>query len=247
MNIFKKTDKTLKSIFITAGYPKLDSLDEILSDLENNGIDFAEVGMPFSDPLADGPVIQETSNIALKNGMHLEVLFEQLKNRSAKIPITLMGYINPVLQYGLDNFLQKAKEVNVQGFILPDIEVDLYEARYKKTFDKYGIPICFLVTPTTSEDRIKKSAALAKDGFIYLVSSNSTTGNKDAKQENLADKYAEIKELCGDTPVVIGFGISDKASFEEKTKGLDGGIIGTAFLKSIEAGQHLNFLEKLNH
>lgn len=245
MNIFKKKDKTLKSIFITAGYPELNSLDGILNDLQDNNIDFAEVGMPFSDPLADGPVIQATSNVALKNGMHLTVLFEQLEKRTSKLPITLMGYINPVLQFGLENFLQKAKDVNVQGLILPDIEVDLYESRYKETFDKYGIPVCFLVTPSTSEERVKKSAKLAENGFIYLVSSNSTTGNN-VKQQDLSVEYAKIKSWCGETPVVIGFGIRDKESFEEKTQGLDGGIIGTAFLNAVESGGHVNFLKALN-
>lgn len=245
INIFKKKDKTLKSIFITAGYPSLNSLDGILKDLESNGIDFAEVGMPFSDPLADGPVIQDTSNIALKNGMHLSLLFKQLKERTSVLPITLMGYINPVIQYGLDKFLSQAKEVNIQGLILPDIEVDLYEARYKATFEKYDIPVCFLVTPSTSEERIKKSAELAKNGFIYLVSSNSTTGNSSSVQEDYTETYKRIKSLCGETPVIIGFGIKNKETFEDKTKGLDGGIIGTAFLKSIAANDHLNFLKSL--
>jgi tryptophan synthase alpha chain len=233
------------SLFTTAGYPHIDSLPAHLELFERKGVDFVEVGIPFSDPLADGPTIQDSSTVALKNGMHLGLIFEQLKARKSRIPILLMGYINPVLQFGLDKFLQNAVEVGANGFVLPDLSVELYEERYQTVFDKYGIPICFLVTPSTRNERIIKAAQHSRNGFVYLVSSNSTTGNESSQTADLQARYKEIKTLCGTTSVMIGFGIKDKASFLAKTKNVDGGIIGSAFIKAAGEGKAEEFLNAL--
>ena len=233
------------SLFTTAGYPHIDSLPAHLELFENKGVDFVEVGIPFSDPLADGPTIQDASTVALKNGMHLGLLFEQLKTRKSKIPIVLMGYINPVLQFGLDKFLQNAVEVGASGFVLPDLSVELYEERYQSEFEEYGIPVCFLVTPSTSNERVKKAAQLSRNGFVYLVSSNSTTGKESNETTDLQARYKEIKNLCGATKVMIGFGIKDKDSFSTKAKNVDGGIIGSAFIKAAGEGKAEEFCESL--
>lgn len=241
--IFENRKKPALSIFTTAGFPALDSLNSQLELFTDMNVDFVEVGIPFSDPMADGPVIQESSMKALRNGMNLTLLFEQLEKRSTVIPIVLMGYLNPVLQFGLEKFLQLAKKSKVSGLILPDLSAELYESKYQGTFEKYGIPVCFLVTPKTTDERIVHAAKLSKNGFIYLVSSNSTTGGAQKNNNDLSKRYLEIKSLCDTTPVVIGFGIRDKASFEKATQGLDGGIIGSAFIKALERKDEKSFLE----
>lgn len=233
------------SLFTTAGYPELNSLPYHLSLFEQKGVDFVEVGIPFSDPLADGPTIQESSAVALSNGMNLNVLFDQLEKRSSTIPIVLMGYINPVLQFGLENFLKRAKEVGASGFVLPDLSIELYESRYQSLFEKYDIPVNFLITPSSENSRIRRSAELSKDGFVYLISSNSTTGSVDENPVDLGQRYKEIKELCGNTKVMIGFGIKDRATFIKKTESVDGGIIGSAFIKAAGKGEEDLFLSEL--
>lgn len=244
--IFKNKTTPALSIFTTAGFPKQDSLNDQLELLTKMNVDFVEVGIPFSDPMADGPVIQASSMKALKNGMNLTVLFEQLAQRTTEIPIILMGYFNPVLQFGLEKFLTLAHENKVSGFVLPDLSAELYQSKYQSIFEKYNIPVCFLVTPKTADDRIKKAAKLSEKGFIYLVSSNSTTGSIKINNDALSKRYQEIKSLCGNTPVVIGFGIRDESSFEKATKGLDGGIIGSAFIKALESQEENSFLKELS-
>jgi tryptophan synthase alpha chain len=243
--LFKNLKRPALSIFTTAGFPKIDSLNDQLNELEKQGVDFVEVGIPFSDPLADGPVIQASSMVALENGMNLSLLFKQLEQRTATIPLILMGYINPILSYGLDEFLNRAKKCNISGFVLPDLSIEIYEKRYKSTFEQYGIPLCFLVTPATHDERIKKSAALSKDGFLYLVSSNQTTGSGNSPTEDLSSRYQHIQKIAHPTPVVIGFGIKNKADFQKATAGLDGGIIGSAFIQAVEKGEEKVFLEGL--
>lgn len=243
--VLRKGENKKISLFTTAGFPRIDSLNEHLTIFERMGVDFVEVGIPFSDPLADGPIIQDSSSVALRNGMHLNLLFRQLAARKTKLPIVLMGYINPILQFGLEKFLQCAKEVNISGFVLPDLSLELYEKRYQSFFEKYGIPMCFLVTPTTEDQRIKRSAELSKNGFIYLVSSNSTTGNEHSSPIDFSQRYLEIKQHCGSTPVIIGFGIKDRKTFLEKTRHVDGGIIGSAFIKSATQGDEELFLNGL--
>lgn len=242
--LFKNQSKPLLSIFTTAGYPKLDDLQCQLELFDNKNVDFIELGIPFSDPMADGPTIQETSTTALQNGMNLDLLFEQLNERKSALPIVLMGYLNPILLFGLKRFLEQAKKANVSGFIIPDLEIDLFEQRYKAIFDEFKIPVCFLVTPRTSDERVQKAAELSKDGFVYLVSTNSITGGKVLGNEHLSSRYKEIKKLCDSTPVMIGFGISDSKSFDDATKNLNGGIIGSAYLKALKKGEEEEFLNQ---
>ena len=245
-NLFKTEARKTLSIFTTAGYPNLDSLNEQLQLFEANAIDFVEVGIPFSDPMADGPVIQASSMKALENGMNLNVLFEQLSRRSATTPIVLMGYLNPVLQYGLTRFLEKAENLGVKGLVLPDLSVELYEQKYLSLFSKYSVPVCFLVTPNTADHRIQRAAALSRNGFLYLVSSNSTTGNSKSNYTDLQERYKQIKSLAGATPVIIGFGIRDKASFDSATLHVDGGIIGSAFIQAAKKSEQNNFIKMLS-
>lgn len=233
------------SIFTTAGYPEIDSLKEQLELFETFDIDFCEVGIPFSDPMADGPTIQETSMKALSNGMNINLIFEQLAIRKSTIPIYLMGYLNPILQFGVDEFLKKCEATKVKGLILPDVSMEIYERNYKDSFEKYNIPLCFLVTPRTSNERIQKAAELSKEGFLYLVSTNQITGGKGNNDASLQDRYQVVKKLAGPTKVMIGFGIHDSNSFEEKTKNVDGGIIGSAFLRAVKKRDEENFLAEV--
>ena len=172
-----KEDKKLLSIYFSAGYPALNDTVEIIKKLENSGVDMIEIGLPFSDPLADGPTIQESSTQALKNGMHTELIFEQLKDirKSVSIPLILMGYFNPMLQYGVEAFCRKCKEIGLDGFIIPDLPADVYHEQYKEIFEKYELLNIFLITPQTSDERIRYIDTISK-GFIYMVSSASTTG-----------------------------------------------------------------------
>lgn len=230
------TDKRLLSIFYTAGYPKLDSTLEIAAKLEEAGVDFLEIGFPYSDPVADGPIIQQSSQVALKNGMNLKILFKQLENlrTSVKIPVYLMGYFNPVLQYGVEKFCQSCQEAGINGVIIPDLPLYEFEDLYKDIFHNYGIEMIFLITPQTSEERIRKIDALSTS-FIYLLSSASTTGNKLDLGESTEKYFSRIKDLNLKSTLVVGFGISNQASFKMATDYAQGAIIGSAFVK--EMGQ----------
>ena len=246
MNPFKK-DKKQISIFITAGYPKLESTTEQILTLQSSGIDFIEVGIPFSDPMADGPVIQETSAVALANGMQMDILFSQLESikNQVKIPLVLMGYLNPVIQYGLDKFLSRCKELSVASVILPDMSLELYERFYKTQFEKFQIHITFLVTPLTNNERIQKIAKISANSFVYLVSVTSITGGKMAINDQISNRFDEVKNLCGATPVMIGFGISNLSDVKNAQKHCDGAIIGSAFLKALKNNEELLYLENL--
>jgi tryptophan synthase alpha chain len=240
-----KTTRPLLSIFLTAGYPKLTDLQSQIALLEQYDVDFIEVGIPFSDPLADGPVIQDSSSIALKNGMSLNVIFEQLRSIETSVPLILMGYLNPILQFGIEKFLVETRNAGIDKLVLPDLSMEIYERDYQALFDEYGITPCFLVTPKTKNERIQRAAALSSKGFVYLVSSNSTTGTNNDASEDLQERYKEIKSRCEGTPVIIGFGIRDKASFKEATQHVDGGIIGSAFIQSLKKGNQKEFLRAL--
>lgn len=244
MNSFKKHTKQL-SIFVTAGYPKIDSLPEQLTLLEAHGIDFVEVGIPFSDPLADGPTIQQTSEIALKNGMNLELIFEQLNNRTSKIPVVLMGYLNPIIAFGIKHFLESCKHVGVQSVILPDMSLEIYERFYRSQFEQYGVFPCFLITPKSSKERIERISAVCKNSFVYLVSSNATTGGTSSFGASQAKRYQSIHALCKNTPMFIGFGIDSRKKVEFIQKVCDGAIIGSAYLKALSINQHKAFLDQL--
>ncbi|MCJ8288132.1 MAG: tryptophan synthase subunit alpha [Crocinitomicaceae bacterium] len=244
MNRYKKDSKQL-SIFITAGYPHLNSLNDQLDLLEAHGIDFVEVGIPFSDPLADGPTIQQTSEIALKNGMNLKILFEQLGNRSSKMPLILMGYLNPIISYGIVPFLESCNRVGVHSVILPDMSLEIYNRFYRDQFEQHGVFPCFLITPTSSTERIQEISEVCKNSFVYLVSSNATTGGKSSFNADQAKTYQSIRSLCGSTPMFIGFGIDSRKKVEFVQNVCDGAIIGSAYLKAVGQDRSDEFLTSL--
>jgi len=232
--LFANKKERVLNVYFTAGYPQLDSTATIIQSLQNNGADIIELGMPYSDPLADGPVIQESGNIALQNGMTIAVLFEQIKALKGQIniPIILMGYMNPVLQYGFENFCAEASAVGVDGLILPDLPEYEFEMEYGAIIKKYGLDFIFLVTPETSTERIQQLDNLST-GFLYAVSSSATTG-KD-KDFNSVEKYLEqLQSMQLKNPVLVGFGIKDRNTFESACKYANGAIIGTAFIKALE-------------
>jgi tryptophan synthase alpha chain len=232
--LFKNKKTPILSIYFTAGYPDLESTIDIAEALEKGGADFIEIGFPYSDPVADGPVIQASSQIALNNGMALPILFEQLKElrKRVSIPVLLMGYVNPVLQYGVENFCNKAAEVGVDGVIVPDLPMYEYENLYKSCFLENNLSNIFLVTPQTSEERIRKIDDLSS-GFIYLLSSSSTTG-KDLQVSDATEAYFQrIKDMNLKNPTMIGFGISDQRSFGKAAEYTRGAIVGSAFVKTL--------------
>lgn len=243
MNIFKKSKKQL-GIFVTAGYPQLGSLEKHIQLLESKKIDFIEVGMPFSDPLADGPVIQKSSSIALQNGMNIELMFEQLHNINSSMPIVLMGYANPVLQFGLESFLEQCAILKIASVILPDISWEIYNRNYRSLFEFYSVPVSFLVTPNSTDQYIKEVSDYCCNSFVYLVSSNTTTGNNLTKKMDL-EELNKIKLKCGVTPVFIGFGIDSKEKIEIVNTIADGAIIGSAYIKAIEKGNEKEFLNDI--
>lgn len=233
--LFEKKDEKILSIYFTAGYPELNDTLKIISQLEKSGADLVEIGMPFSDPVADGPVIQQSSEEALKNGMTIHLLFEQLKHirKSISIPLILMGYLNPVMQYGIEDFCKKCKEIGIDGTIIPDLPLEIYETEYKAIFERNSLSNIFLVTPQTSDERIRKIDERST-GFIYMVSSSSTTGVKDAVNEAQISYFERIRAMHLHSKRLIGFGISDKASFEKSSGYANGAIIGSAFIKALE-------------
>lgn len=235
--IFKEKKNNILSIYYTAGYPGLGDTVAIAAALEKAGADMLEIGFPYSDPVADGPVIQASSKLSLDQGMDLNLLFEQLKElrKTVTIPVLLMGYVNPVLQYGVERFCKACAEVGVDGCIVPDLPMVEYEEFYKDVFLKYGLSNIFLVTPQTSLERIHKIDSLS-NGFIYLLSSSATTGQNLQVSDTTEAYFSRIADLKLTNPTMIGFGISSKETFDKACKYANGGIIGTAFVKAIEAG-----------
>ena len=229
-----KEDKKLLSIYFTAGYPNIDDTVSIIQNLENNGVDMIEIGLPFSDPLADGPTIQASSTQALKNGMTTEVLFNQLKDirKSVTIPLIIMGYFNPMLQYGVEDFCKKCQEIGIDGLIIPDLPVDVYHDEYKATFEKYGLINVFLITPQTSDERIRYIDSIS-NGFIYMVSSASTTGAKAGFGDEQTKYFERIAKMNLKNPQIVGFGISNNETLTQATKYAKGAIIGSAFVKHV--------------
>lgn len=220
------------SVYYTAGYPELNSTIPIALSLQESGVDFLEIGFPYSDPIADGPVIQQSSMTALRNGMNLEVLFRQLENLRPQvhIPVYLMGYINPVLQYGVENFCQSCQKAGINGVIIPDLPLYEYETLYKPLFEKYDIHLVFLITPQTEMERIRKIDELSK-AFIYVLSSPSITGNALSLNDQTTEYFKRIREMKLKNPTVIGFGIGDDKAFRHATDYADGAIVGTAYVK----------------
>ncbi len=240
-NIFQNKQQRVLNVYCTAGYPTLDSTVNIINTLAANGADLIELGMPYSDPLADGPVIQASSSKALENGMTIEVLFQQLKNLRSKSPsfggvgevgLILMGYMNPVLQYGFEKFCADAAAVGVDGLILPDLPEYEFETEYGAIIKKYGLDFIFLVTPETTEERVKKLDSLTT-GFLYAVSSSATTGGN--TDFDAVEKYLQrLQSYQLTNPILVGFGIKDKASFDAACKYSNGAIIGSAYIKALE-------------
>jgi len=232
--LFAEKKNNILSIYYTAGFPGLGDTLEIAAALESAGADMLEIGFPYSDPVADGPVIQASSKQALDSGMNLNLLFSQLKDLRSQIniPILLMGYVNPMLQYGVENFCRTCAEVGVDGCIVPDLPMVEYEEFYKEIFEKYNLSNIFLVTPQTSVERIHKIDSLTT-GFIYLVSSSATTGKNLQLSQNTDDYFARIAALNLKNPTMIGFGINNKATFDKACHYANGAIIGTAFVKII--------------
>ncbi|MCY4778176.1 tryptophan synthase subunit alpha [Sphingobacterium sp. UT-1RO-CII-1] len=239
-----KDSSRLLSIYYTAGYPQLHSTLNIAQKLEQAGVDFLEIGFPYSDPVADGPVIQRSSEKALQNGMTLDVLFKDLKKlrEHVSIPVFLMGYFNPVLQYGVENFCKACKEVGVNGAIIPDLPLYEYEELYQKIFEENEIANIFLVTPQTSEERIRKIDELS-NSFIYLLSSNATTG-KNLNVNDESEKYFKrIKKMDLKNPIIIGFGISNAETFDKATQYAQGAIVGTAFVRMLDESDYENKID----
>ena len=236
--LFTRKKERVLNVYCTAGYPALDSTMQVIEALQNSGADLVEIGMPYSDPLADGPVIQESSLVAIENGMTISTLFAQLKNLRPAIhlPVILMGYMNPVLQFGFENFCAKAAEAGVDGLILPDLPMYEYQAEYGDIIKKYNLDLIFLVTPETKEERLRKLDELTS-GFLYAVSSSSTTGNtKDIHQQE--DYFKRLQAMQLKNPILVGFGIKDKNTFDAACKYTNGAIIGSAYIKAL--GQNLS-------
>lgn len=232
--LFSQKKNNILNVYCTAGYPQLESTLPVMKALQDSGVDMIELGMPYSDPLADGPVIQASSTKALANGMTIAKLFDQLRGfrKQIYVPVILMGYMNPVLQYGFEKFCQHAADAPVDGLILPDLPEYEFETEYGAIIQRYGLNFIFLVTPETSEERIRKLDSLST-GFLYAVSSSSTTG-KD-KDMNAVNAFLQrLQNMKLNNPVLVGFGIKDKATFKGACQYANGAIIGTAFIKELE-------------
>ena len=228
------------SVYFTAEYPKKNSTKEVILALQNAGADLVEVGIPFSDPLADGPVIQKSSTQALENGFTLEQLFSDLEDikNEVKIPLVLMGYFNTLLAYGVENFLKKCKSLNIDSVIFPDLPAVVYEKDYQKLFKKYGVSLVFLITPQTSKERIEMINNLS-EAFIYIVADNSITGNKGELSTAQMDYFKRMKAYDFKVPLMIGFGISDHNSYKNACEYAHGVIIGSAFIQAIKDSNNI--------
>lgn len=228
-------NKKILSIYFSAGYPSLNDTVQIIKNLEKKGVDIIEIGLPFSDPLADGPTIQASSTQALHNGMTTQILFKQLKDirKTVSIPLIIMGYFNPILQYGVENFCQKCSEIGIDGLIIPDLPVDVYADQYKATFEKYGLINIFLITPQTSDKRIQFIDSVS-NGFIYMVSSASVTGSQSGFGSIQENYFKRISDMNLTNPQIIGFGISNKETFNQATQYAKGAIIGSAFITHLK-------------
>ena len=238
--LFKSTQEPILNVYATAGYPNFGDTMLVLNALQEGGVDIIEIGMPYSDPIADGETIQQSNQVSLDQGMSVTHLFDQLKNmrQSISVPVLLMGYVNPVLQFGVERFCQKCQEVGVDGVILPDLPLAEYQLSYQSIFEQCGLLNIFLITPQTSDERIKQIDAIS-EGFIYMVSSASTTG---AKTGISSDQEAYFKRIDGmklKNPRLVGFGISDRESFLKASNGASGAIIGSAFVKLLGNAKNL--------
>jgi tryptophan synthase alpha chain len=234
--LFTEKKGNVLNVYCTAGFPSLDSTLPVMKALQDSGADLIELGMPYSDPLADGPVIQQSSTIALQNGMTIKKLFEQLKaaRKDISVPVILMGYMNPVLQYGFERFCAEAAAVGVDGLILPDLPEYEFETEYGAIIRRHGLDFIFLVTPETSAERVRRLDQLST-GFLYAVSSSSTTGS-DKNGQDIESYLQKLEAMRLQNPVLVGFGIKDRRSFEAACRHANGAIIGTAYINAIGQG-----------
>ncbi|MDR7130394.1 tryptophan synthase alpha chain [Algoriphagus sp. 4150] len=238
--LFKEKGSRVLSIYFTAGFPELESTMEIMEAIQASGADIIEIGIPYSDPVADGPTIQDSNMVALENGISLKKIFEQLDDFRAKIhiPVVMMGYLNPIMQYGMEAFCQKCQEVGVDGLILPDLPMQQYLDEYKVLFEQYGLVNTFLISPQTSEKRIREIDENTS-GFIYMVSSHSITGAKSGISDEQISYFERVKAMNLKNPRLIGFGISDAETFTTASDYSNGAIIGSAFIKTLKNSNKL--------
>ena len=232
--LFQKKDQNLLSIYFTCGYPALEDTVSVIQELSKSNVDFIEVGLPYSDPLADGPTIQDSSQKALENGINLDIIFQQLMllKETNKTPLVLMGYLNQLLKYGEEKFCQKVVDCGIDTLIIPDLPMVEFENHYQELFDSYGLTNVFLITPHTSEERIRKIDAYSK-AFIYVVASASITGAKGTISSNQISYFERIKSMNLNSKLIVGFGISDKSTFNTACRYANGAIIGSAFIKDL--------------
>jgi tryptophan synthase alpha chain len=240
--VFLNKTNNVLNVYCTAGYPFLESTNEVINSLQNNKVDIIELGIPYSDPLADGPTIQESSMVAINNGMTIEVLFNQLKENknilTSKTALILMGYLNPVLLFGFEKFCAKAKEVGVDGLILPDMPTYEFEKTYKSIIDKHNLNFIFLVTPETSEARVRMLDNLSS-GFLYAVSSSSITGS-DKDFSTVTSYLQRLQSYQLKNKILVGFGIKDKQTFNTACANSNGAIIGSAYIKALQNCEDVN-------
>ncbi|MDP4203832.1 MAG: tryptophan synthase subunit alpha [Bacteroidota bacterium] len=233
--LFLNKQKNILSVYFTAGFPQLNDTTEILNELQKQGADLVEIGIPFSDPMADGPVIQQSSQTALNNGMSLKVLFEQLQDirKTIEIPLIMMGYLNPIMQYGFETFCKSCKETGIDGLIIPDLPFNEYVSEFKPVADQYGISIVMLITPQTSEERIRLIDEQT-NSFIYMVSSASTTGAQSNFNDDKQAYFRRIHNMKLRNPLLIGFGISNAETLQAAYTNASGGIVGSQFIKELQ-------------
>jgi tryptophan synthase alpha chain len=243
-SLFNKKKSRILNIYCTAGYPAINSTLDVMRALQDNGADMIELGMPYSDPLADGPVIQASSTKAIQNGMTINKLFNDLKDfrKHIHVPVILMGYMNPALQYGFEKFCAKAAETGIDGLILPDLPMYEFETEYGDIISKYGLKFIFLITPETSDERIRMLDRLST-GFLYAVSSSSTTGNEKSMEQQMG-YFKKLQDMKLNNPVLIGFGIKDNETFNAACKYSNGAIIGTAYIRALEENGSVNAVTK---
>lgn len=240
--LFQTKKQDILNIYFTAGFPALNDTVTILASLQKAGTDIVEIGMPYSDPVADGETIQSSNQKALENGMSLKVLFQQLegiRNKEITVPIVLMGYFNPVYQFGVEEFCKKCQETGIDGLILPDLPVEEYQRNYKTIFDKYGLLNIFLITPQTSSERIRLIDEIS-EGFIYMVSSASVTGAVTGVSHNMEEYFKRVNAMNLKNPRLIGFGIKDRETFAKASKSASGAIIGSQFVRVLETATDLS-------
>jgi len=251
--LFKIKKQKILSVYFTAGFPKLNDTVTIIQSLQDSGCDMVEIGMPFSDPLADGPVIQHSSTVALNNGMNIKTLLTHLKDirQSVHIPLILMGYLNPVIQYGVEKFCKEASAIGIDGLIIPDMPPDVYTEQYQPLFEKYNLHHILLITPRTNDERIKEIEKTS-NGFIYAVAASSTTGSAASDKTAQQAYFKRLQKMNLKLPVMIGFGISNREQFESVCSYANGGIMGSAFIKHLEQHSDLKkdiplFIQSIKH